>query len=69
MMVCCSICEISFAVMCEAGAVRPLCPLAPNNVNTMAAAALAAHTLGFDHVQGSIIADARYFMNDQPPDT
>ncbi|ELU04098.1 hypothetical protein CAPTEDRAFT_1663 [Capitella teleta] len=40
------------------GAVRPLCPLAPNNVNTMAAAALAAHTLGFDHVQGSIIADA-----------
>jgi hypothetical protein len=28
-----------------------LCPLAPNNVNTMACAALAAHNLGFDKVK------------------
>ncbi|KAK3084549.1 hypothetical protein FSP39_015202 [Pinctada imbricata] len=41
------------------GPVRELCPLAPNNVNTMAAAALAAHNLGFDKVQGSIEADPR----------
>lgn len=41
---------------------RDLCPLAPNNVNTMAAAALAAHNLGFDGVQGSIVADVRYEM-------
>lgn len=39
------------------GPVRDLCPLAPNNVNTMAAAALAAHNLGFDKVQGSIVSD------------
>ncbi|KAL3856234.1 hypothetical protein ACJMK2_011011 [Sinanodonta woodiana] len=39
------------------GPVCDLCPLAPNNVNTMAAAAVAAHNLGFDKVQGSIIAD------------
>jgi len=32
------------------GSVRDLCPLAPNNVNTMAAAAMAAHNLGFDGV-------------------
>ncbi|KAI6214580.1 Methyltransferase [Aphelenchoides besseyi] len=31
------------------GPVRLLCPLAPNNVNTMAGAAIAAHNLGFDH--------------------
>lgn len=30
------------------GPVRDLCHLAPNNVNTMAAAALAGHNLGFD---------------------
>ncbi|XP_030053879.1 aspartate dehydrogenase domain-containing protein [Microcaecilia unicolor] len=39
------------------GAVRGLCPLAPNNVNTMAAASMAAHTLGFDGVVGVLIAD------------
>lgn len=39
------------------GPVRALCPLAPNNVNTMAAAAVAAHNLGFDNVQGCIISD------------
>lgn len=41
------------------GSVRDLCPLAPNNVNTMAAAAIAVETLGFDGVQGSIVADSR----------
>ncbi|XP_065190350.1 aspartate dehydrogenase domain-containing protein-like [Sycon ciliatum] len=39
------------------GDVRSLCPLAPNNVNTMAAAAMAAHNLGFDKVQGRLLAD------------
>ncbi|XP_045583336.1 aspartate dehydrogenase domain-containing protein isoform X2 [Procambarus clarkii] len=39
------------------GPVRGLCPLAPNNVNTMAAAAIAAHNLGFDGVQGSLISN------------
>ncbi|XP_041377279.1 putative L-aspartate dehydrogenase isoform X2 [Gigantopelta aegis] len=45
------------AVVLYDGPVRSLCPLAPNNVNTMAAASLAAHNLGFDGVQGSIVAD------------
>ncbi|XP_037111562.1 putative L-aspartate dehydrogenase [Syngnathus acus] len=39
------------------GSVAKLCPLAPNNVNTMAAAAVAAGTLGFNGVQGEIVAD------------
>ncbi|XP_071789928.1 aspartate dehydrogenase domain-containing protein-like [Asterias amurensis] len=39
------------------GPVRGLCPLAPNNVNTMAAAAIAAHNLGFDKVKGKLVAD------------
>ncbi|XP_066910776.1 aspartate dehydrogenase domain-containing protein-like [Clytia hemisphaerica] len=39
------------------GPVRKLCPLAPANVNTMACAALAAHNLGFDKVQGCLVAD------------
>lgn len=39
------------------GPVRELCPLAPNNVNTMAAASIAAHSLGFDKVQGCLIAN------------
>ncbi|KAL8176236.1 UNVERIFIED_CONTAM: hypothetical protein K2H54_026676 [Gekko kuhli] len=39
------------------GPVRGLCPLAPNNVNTMAAACLAAPSLGFDGVKGCLIAD------------
>jgi aspartate dehydrogenase len=38
------------------GPVRTLCPLAPNNVNTMATAALAAHSLGFDAVKARLIA-------------
>ncbi|RUS78631.1 hypothetical protein EGW08_013601 [Elysia chlorotica] len=37
--------------------VRGLCHVAPNNVNTMAAAALAAHNLGFDKVQGTLVSD------------
>lgn len=39
------------------GPVRALCPLAPNNVNTMACAALAAHNLGFDKTVGCLVAD------------
>ena len=40
------------------GPVRGLCPLAPNNVNTMACAALAAHNIGFDKVRARLIADS-----------
>lgn len=40
------------------GPVRPLCALAPNNVNTMAAAAIAAPALGFDGVRARLVADA-----------
>ncbi|XP_057673508.1 aspartate dehydrogenase domain-containing protein [Corythoichthys intestinalis] len=39
------------------GSVAELCPLAPNNVNTMAAAAVAAGKLGFHGVQGEIVSD------------
>ncbi|TRZ06009.1 hypothetical protein HGM15179_021097 [Zosterops borbonicus] len=39
------------------GPVRALCPLVPNNVNTMAAAALAAPHLGFDGVTACLVAD------------
>eukprot|EP00126_Sphaerothecum_destruens_P002851 Sdes_comp16261_c0_seq3m5559 len=39
------------------GNVQDLCPKAPNNVNTMAAAAIAAHNLGFDGVGAVLIAD------------
>lgn len=39
------------------GNVRKLCPLAPNNVNTMACAALAGFNLGFDKVNAVLIAD------------
>uniref|UniRef100_A0A914XSE3 Aspartate dehydrogenase domain-containing protein n=1 Tax=Plectus sambesii TaxID=2011161 RepID=A0A914XSE3_9BILA len=39
------------------GPVRQLCALAPNNVNTMAGAAVAAHTLGFDNVKARLISD------------
>ena len=47
----------SSAVTLYDGPVRGLCPLAPNNVNTMAAAAVAAHNLGFDGVQGCLVSD------------
>ncbi|KAM5235997.1 aspartate dehydrogenase domain-containing protein [Ctenodactylus gundi] len=39
------------------GPVRGLCPIAPRNSNTMAAAALAAPSLGFDKVIGVLVAD------------
>ena len=39
------------------GPVRPLCSLAPNNVNTMAAAAIAASNLGLDRVVGKLVSD------------
>ncbi|XP_069048025.1 aspartate dehydrogenase domain-containing protein [Lepisosteus oculatus] len=39
------------------GPVRDLCPLAPNNVNSMAAAAMAAPALGFGGVKGEIVSD------------
>jgi aspartate dehydrogenase len=39
------------------GSVRKLCPLAPNNVNTMACASLAAFNLGFDVVKAKLVAD------------
>ncbi|KAL0993508.1 hypothetical protein UPYG_G00108930 [Umbra pygmaea] len=39
------------------GSVAELCPVAPNNVNTMAAAAIAAVSLGFAGVQGEIVSD------------
>ncbi|XP_069919106.1 aspartate dehydrogenase domain-containing protein isoform X2 [Oryctolagus cuniculus] len=39
------------------GPVRGLCPFAPRNSNTMAAAALAAPSLGFDGVIGVLVAD------------
>jgi hypothetical protein len=41
------------------GSVRELCPLAPNNVNTMACAAIAASDLGFDGVCGRLVADKK----------
>ena len=41
------------------GPVRKLCPQAPNNVNTMAAAAIAATNLGLDVVVGRLVSDRR----------
>ncbi|KAF4671316.1 hypothetical protein FOZ61_003250 [Perkinsus olseni] len=40
------------------GDVRPLCPLAPNNVNTMACAAIAAPSLGFSRVRARLVANS-----------
>jgi predicted dinucleotide-utilizing enzyme len=39
------------------GPVRELARVAPNNVNTMAAAAIAGANLGFDGVQACLISD------------
>jgi predicted dinucleotide-utilizing enzyme len=39
------------------GSVRDLCPLAPNNVNTMACCALAGSTLGFDRTEARLCVD------------
>ena len=47
----------SKAITLYEGPVRDLCPLAPQNVNTMAAACIAAHTLGFDKTIGRLCAD------------
>ncbi len=47
------------AVTLYEGPVRPLCSLAPNNVNTMAAAAIAASNLGLDKVIGRLVSDPR----------
>ncbi|KAM9510602.1 aspartate dehydrogenase domain-containing protein isoform 1-T2 [Guaruba guarouba] len=44
------------AVLYE-GPLRALCALAPRNVNAMAAAALAAPSLGFDGVRARLVAD------------
>ncbi|CAI5445981.1 unnamed protein product [Caenorhabditis angaria] len=41
------------------GSVRGLCPLAPNNVNTMAGGAIAASNLGFDGVTAKLISDPK----------
>ena len=47
------------AVVLYEGPVRPLCSLAPNNVNTMAAAAIAANNLGLDKVIGKLVSDPK----------
>lgn len=49
------------------GPLRPLCPLAPNNVNTMAAAAVAAPRLGFDGVRACLVADPRWVTSHRQP--
>ena len=41
------------------GPVRQLCSMAPNNTNTMAAAAIAGSTLGFDATVGRLISDPK----------
>lgn len=55
------VCEsiVYFHIFYFEGCVKDLCPLAPNNVNTMACAAIAAHNLGFDGVVGCLVADPR----------
>jgi aspartate dehydrogenase len=45
-------------IVIYSGPVRELCRLAPNNVNTMAVGAIVADHLGFDGVQGRLIADS-----------
>ncbi|XP_035224886.1 putative L-aspartate dehydrogenase [Stegodyphus dumicola] len=45
------------AVTLYEGCVRDVCSLAPHNTNTMAAAAVAAPSLGFDGVTGCLISD------------
>lgn len=50
-------CTDDRCVVVYSGSVRDLCPLAPNNVNTMACAAIAGHTLGFDGTQCELLAD------------
>ena len=45
------------------GPVRKLCPQAPNNVNTMAAASIAAKNLGLDNVIGRLVSDRRKHLD------
>jgi aspartate dehydrogenase len=45
-------------IVIYSGSVRELCRLAPNNVNTMAVGAIVAEHLGFNGVQGRLIADS-----------
>ena len=45
------------AVTLYDGPVRRLCALAPNNVNTMAVAAVAAHNLGLDGTEARLVSD------------
>ena len=47
------------AVVLYEGPVRPLCSVAPNNVNTMAAAAIAATNLGLDQTIGKLVSDPK----------
>lgn len=42
------------------GSVADICPIAPNNVNTMAAAAIAGSTLGFTGVRGELVSDTAW---------
>lgn len=51
--------DMTHLSMFHTGPVRDLCPMAPNNVNTMACAAMASHSLGFDNTVGRLVADAR----------
>lgn len=44
-------------IVLYSGPVREICRIAPNNVNPMAVGAIAADHLGFDGVQGRLIAD------------
>uniref|UniRef100_A0A0K0DHL5 DUF108 domain-containing protein n=1 Tax=Angiostrongylus cantonensis TaxID=6313 RepID=A0A0K0DHL5_ANGCA len=44
------------------GPVGNLCPLAPNNVNTMAGGAIAAHNLGFDGVIARLVSDPKFVV-------
>ncbi|CAF1535812.1 unnamed protein product, partial [Rotaria sordida] len=48
-------------IVIYSGPVRELCQLAPNNVNTMAVGAIIASNLGFDRVQGCLIADTSLY--------
>ncbi|XGW13857.1 hypothetical protein V3C99_000277 [Haemonchus contortus] len=51
--------ETEKATVLYEGPVRGLCPLAPNNVNTMAGGAIAAHNLGFDGVTARLVSDPK----------
>eukprot|EP00735_Rhodelphis_limneticus_P015543 TRINITY_DN9839_c0_g1::TRINITY_DN9839_c0_g1_i1::g.2934::m.2934 TRINITY_DN9839_c0_g1::TRINITY_DN9839_c0_g1_i1::g.2934 ORF type:complete len:168 (-),score=28.75,sp/Q5FW48/ASPD_XENTR/54.82/3e-50,DUF108/PF01958.13/1.1e-20 TRINITY_DN9839_c0_g1_i1:77-520(-) len=50
--------EAQGACVVYEGPVQGLCPLAPNNVNTMACAALAGFNLGFSGVKAVLVADS-----------